>query len=93
MECIRGKTSAKIDANALAASLAGYGEVLVDIGTGDGRYVLHVARTRPTWFAVGVDACRENLRKASCKAPSNTLYVTSPARSRCLRRWAGWRRR
>ena len=68
MEYIRGKTSAEIDADRLAAGVAGYGDVLIDVGTGDGRYVLHVARTRPTWFALGVDACRDNLRKASRKA-------------------------
>ena len=73
MEYIRGKTSAEIDADGLAAGLAGFSDVLIDIGTGDGRYVLHVARTRPTWFALGVDACRENLREASRKASPYTL--------------------
>jgi 16S rRNA (adenine(1408)-N(1))-methyltransferase len=76
MECIRGKTSAGIDAAGLAA---GNDDVLIDVGTGDGRYVIHVARTRPSWFAVGVDACRENLRKASRRAPANALYVIANA--------------
>jgi 16S rRNA (adenine(1408)-N(1))-methyltransferase len=76
MECIRGKTSAGIDAAGLAA---GNDDVLIDVGTGDGRYVMHVARTRPSWFAVGVDACRENLRKASRRAPANALYVIANA--------------
>ena len=76
MECIRGKTSAEIG---LAPGVAGYGDVLIDVGTGDGHYVLHVARTHPTWFAVGVDACRENLRVASRKAPGNALYVIANA--------------
>ena len=79
VECIRGKTSAEIDANSLADIVAPYGDVLVDVGTGDGRYAMHVARTRPTWFALGVDACRENLRKASRKAPTNALYVIANA--------------
>jgi putative methyltransferase len=79
VECIRGKTSAEIDVDRLAAGGAGYGDVLIDIGTGDGRYVLHVARTRPNWFALGVDACRENLSKASRKAPPNALYVIANA--------------
>ena len=48
MECIRGKTLAEISADGLAAGVAGYGDVLIDVGTGDGRYVLHVARTHPT---------------------------------------------
>ena len=39
---------AEIDADGLAAGVAGYGDVLIDVGTGDGRYVLHVARTHPT---------------------------------------------
>jgi 16S rRNA (adenine(1408)-N(1))-methyltransferase len=79
VECIRGKTSVEIDASGLAAGVAGYDDVLIDVGTGDGRYVLHVARTCPTWFALGVDACKENLRKASRKAPPNALYVIANA--------------
>jgi 16S rRNA (adenine(1408)-N(1))-methyltransferase len=79
VECIRGKTSAEIGVDRLATDVAGYENVLIDVGTGDGRYVLHVARTNPTWFAIGVDACRDNLRKASRKAPSNALYVIANA--------------
>jgi 16S rRNA (adenine(1408)-N(1))-methyltransferase len=79
VECIRGKTSAEIDAEGLAAGVARYGDVLVDVGTGDGRYVLHAARSCPTWFVIGVDACRENLRKASRNAPPNAMYVIANA--------------
>ncbi len=79
MECIRGKTSAEIDADQLTAGVAGYGDVLIDVGTGDGRYVLHVARSWPTWFVIGVDACRDNLRRTSRKAPPNALYVIANA--------------
>jgi len=79
VECIRGKISAEIDLERLTADAAGYDDVLIDVGTGDGRYVLHVARTSPTWFAVGVDACRDNLREASRKAPPNALYVIANA--------------
>jgi 16S rRNA (adenine(1408)-N(1))-methyltransferase len=79
VECIRGKTSAEIDVDRLAADVAGYDDVLIDVGTGDGRYVLHVARTSPTWFALGVDACRDNLRRTSRKAPPNALYLIANA--------------
>jgi 16S rRNA (adenine(1408)-N(1))-methyltransferase len=79
VEYIRGRTSAEIDADALATGVAVYGDVLIDVGTGDGRYILHVAQTCPTWFAVGVDACRDNLRKTSRKAPVNALYVIANA--------------
>jgi hypothetical protein len=78
VECIRGKTSADIDVDGLGVT--GYGDVLIDVGTGDGRYVLYVARrTSPEWFAIGVDACRDNLREASRKAPGNALYVIANA--------------
>ncbi len=79
MEYIRGKTSAEIGMDSLVPAVARYGEVLIDVGTGDGRYVLHAARSCPTWFVIGVDACRENLRKASRKAPPNALYVIANA--------------
>jgi 16S rRNA (adenine(1408)-N(1))-methyltransferase len=79
VECIRGKTSTEIGADALDAGVARYDDVLIDVGTGDGRYVLHVARTSPTCLAVGVDACRDNLRRTSRKAPPNALYIIANA--------------
>ncbi len=79
MEGIQGKRAVAIDAAALAARMAGYRAILIDIGTGDGRWVRHVARTHPDWFAIGVDACREGLRAASRAAPPNALYVIANA--------------
>jgi 16S rRNA (adenine(1408)-N(1))-methyltransferase len=79
MESIRGKRSAAIDRASLAARAAEYDHILIDIGTGDGRYVRHVARTCPARFAIGVDACRENLREVSRTAPPNALFVIANA--------------
>ena len=79
MEGIRGKAAAAVDAPALAVRLSNYPQVLVDLGTGDGRFVQHIARTRPTWFVIGVDTCRENLRAASHRAPCNVLYLIADA--------------
>ncbi len=79
MEIIQGKQALYIDAPALDERLAGYDAVHMDIGTGDGRYVRHVAQTRPHCFAVGVDACRENLREVSRGAPENALFVIANA--------------
>lgn len=79
MESIRGAHALAIDAHDLAARLAGYADVLIDLGTGDGRFVRHVAATCPTTFAIGVDACRENLRAASRRAPDNALYLIANA--------------
>jgi hypothetical protein len=79
MESISGKQTWYIDAAILAPRLAGYRDILIDIGTGDGRYVRHIARECPACFAIGIDACRENLRGVSQSAPSNALFVIANA--------------
>lgn len=79
MESIKGKRSLSIDGVMLQARLQGYAKRLVDLGTGDGRFVQHVARQCPDHFAIGIDACRENLVAASAKPASNTLYLIANA--------------
>jgi 16S rRNA (adenine(1408)-N(1))-methyltransferase len=79
MEGICGKRACMIDAATLAARIAGYQDILIDIGTGDGRYVQTVARECPSCFAIGIDACRENLRGISRNAPDNALYIIANA--------------
>lgn len=79
MEALYGRRRVVVDRDALAARLVDYTNVLIDIGTGDGRFMRHVARTSPVCFAIGVDACRENLREATRKAPANALYVVANA--------------
>jgi len=48
-----------------------YRGVLLDIGTGDGKHVLHLARRRPEWLVIGVDAAADRMRKASTRAAAN----------------------
>lgn len=79
MEIIRGKHTSFIDTSALAERLVGYDIIHMDIGTGDGRYVRHVARTCPNCFVIGIDACRENLHDVSRRAPANALFVIANA--------------
>lgn len=79
MEIICGRTTRRMDAAAFAEQAAGYGEILVDLGTGDGRFALEAAQRSPGLLAVGVDACRENLRKPSRSAPGNALFVIANA--------------
>jgi 16S rRNA (adenine(1408)-N(1))-methyltransferase len=52
---------------------------LIDVGTGDGRFVQHVAKTWPDTFALGLDACRENLRQVSRPTLPNALYLIANA--------------
>jgi 16S rRNA (adenine(1408)-N(1))-methyltransferase len=75
MESIRGKRSCEIGADEIATLARAHAEVLVDLGTGDGRFVRHMALARPDRLAIGVDACRENLRPISRVAPRNALYI------------------
>lgn len=75
MEIIRGKHTSYID----SLALAGYDQLHIDIGTGDGRFVRHLAQTRPHGFVIGIDACRENLYDISRRAPGNTLFVIANA--------------
>jgi 16S rRNA (adenine(1408)-N(1))-methyltransferase len=79
MESIRGKETLCIDAATLAARIAGYRAIAIDIGTGDGRYVRHIAEQHPSWFVVGIDACRENLRAVTRAAPENALFIIANA--------------
>jgi 16S rRNA (adenine(1408)-N(1))-methyltransferase len=79
METILGKQARSICAPELAQIALGYETVLLDLGTGDGRFVLHAARSHPRRLALGVDACRENLRASSRTAPGNALFVIANA--------------
>ena len=79
METIRGKLSLDLDSNGLQNRIASYNRLAVDLGTGDGRYVRTLALSRPDWFVVGVDACRENLREHSRAKLPNGLFVIASA--------------
>jgi 16S rRNA (adenine(1408)-N(1))-methyltransferase len=81
MEIIQGKQTLFIDHATLAEKLRGYQNILIDMGTGDGRFVQHVAKTWPGYFALGLDACRENLRQVSRQTPPNALYLIANART------------
>ncbi len=75
MEYICGKQTGQMDGLTLAARLAGYSEVRLDLGTGDGRYVEQLARQNKQQFVIGIDACRENLTQASKRVSGNTLFL------------------
>jgi len=82
METIRGRTSLEIDFIGLKEQVAGYNRIMLDLGTGDGRYVHTLAEAQPDWFVIGVDSCRENLREYSRAKLRNMLFVIASAQ--CL---------
>jgi 16S rRNA (adenine(1408)-N(1))-methyltransferase len=79
VEYLVGKRALAIDQPALVERLGGRTCVMVDVGTGDGRYVRAAALADPGAFAIGLDACREQLRQASRTAPPNALFVIANA--------------
>jgi 16S rRNA (adenine(1408)-N(1))-methyltransferase len=81
METIRGKMSLDLDLNELTDRLANYNRIILDLGTGDGRYVHCLAATYPDAFIIGVDSCRENLHQYSRAKLSNMLFVIANAQN------------
>ena len=79
METIRGRRSLDLDLNELNARLTNYNRVTLDLGTGDGKFAFHYARTFPSHFVIGVDSCRENLREYSRAKLPNALFVIASA--------------
>lgn len=79
MEIIRGKQTSFMDAAQLMETIRGFEGVHIDLGTGDGRFVKHMARMHPRRFIIGVDACRENLYAESQQVPANSLFVIANA--------------
>ncbi|HEU4784141.1 MAG TPA: class I SAM-dependent methyltransferase [Ktedonobacterales bacterium] len=61
--------------DALVTHIADQPDVLIDLGTGDGRFVLHTARAHPARYVIGIDACRDTLYEASRRAPANALFL------------------
>ncbi len=79
MEYINGTHTSRLSRAVLATKLAAYPHVAIDIGTGDGRYVKHLATQNPTMFVIGIDACRDHMQRTSRIAPQNTLFVVANA--------------
>jgi trans-aconitate methyltransferase len=78
VERICGKRCQEIstdELNELNVHIADQSNVLIDLGTGDGRFVLHTARAHPAHYVIGIDACRDNLYEASRRAPANVLFL------------------
>jgi 16S rRNA (adenine(1408)-N(1))-methyltransferase len=66
-----GKRSGPIDIEQLDSLVGRYEAIEIDIGTGDGRHVLDVARAAPERLVIGIDAVAENMAEASRKAASS----------------------
>ena len=79
METIRGRMPCTLDSTELQARLANHQRVILDLGTGDGKFALHHARNFPSHFVIGVDSCRENLHEFSRAKLTNLLFLIARA--------------
>lgn len=79
METIRGRRSLELDLKEWEERLANYKHILLDLGTGDGRYARTLAQRHPDHFVIGLDSCRENLREHSQTKLQNLLFVIAAA--------------
>jgi len=81
METIQGRTPIELNQAELQMRLTSYNHIHLDLGTGDGHFIRHMAEQHPCSFFIGVDACRENLRANSSRRLPNALFVIASAQS------------
>ena len=81
METIRGKASLDLDFNELTERLANYNRIILDLGTGDGKFAFCHADKFPSHFVIGVDSCRENLHEYSRAKLPNLLFIIASAQN------------
>lgn len=82
MEIRQGKKSFDIDINEFTLRHQNYNRLILDLGTGDGKFAFHLADNFPNHFVIGLDSCRENLHERSRAKLPNLLYVI--ANAQCL---------
>ena len=69
MRRVVGKSTIELDLAAVAELREQFpGGLLVDLGTGDGKHVIAVARRRPDTLVIGVDAGPDAMRKTAARA-------------------------
>lgn len=82
MKALNGKKIIDVD---IMDIVSGYSTVVIDIGTGDGRFVYKKAKECPEAFFIGIDPAAENMvefsskviKKPSKGGLSNVLYAVS----------------
>jgi hypothetical protein len=77
LEYLAGKRSLPLTTDDLWQRIAPYSQLLLDLGTGDGRFVRHTAVSHPAMLAIGLDACRDPLRAGGRRVPDNTLFLVA----------------
>lgn len=67
IEVIKGKNTTEISLEELQHLTQGYKKIILDLGTGDGKFIYENAKNNPECFWIGVDPNRDGLIKMSSK--------------------------
>ncbi|WP_375481988.1 methyltransferase domain-containing protein [uncultured Jatrophihabitans sp.] len=78
MRQVIGKRTVDLDAAAFAELRSRHTSLVVDLGTGDGKHVLAVARARPDALVVGVDASPDAMRRTAARAAQKPARGGTP---------------
>lgn len=74
MKCIKGNKVVELNATELDELANQYEEVVVDLGTGDGRFVYKNAKTEHNKLFIGIDTLAATLEEYSKKARKEKIY-------------------
>lgn len=79
---IKGNKLIELTKKDLLNNVAEYNEIIIDIGTGDGRFIYKQAQKNPTKFYIGIDPSQKQLeiysKKANKKRLNNILFIWTP---------------
>lgn len=86
---VKGKTKVHINREDLLKAITPYERVVLDIGTGDGKYILKSARTTPITFFIGLDPSAQAMEESSKKinrkttrgGVTNAIFIVSGVES------------
>lgn len=84
---VLGRKSEPLDPVFLVEKCCSHDAVLIDVGTGQGVFILDTAREQPDWLCIGIDAAADNMVKSARTASSspkkggleNALFVRGAA--------------
>lgn len=79
MRVIENNQIRSMDNDGFASWSAAFIDIVVDLGSGDARFVHHLAARQPTVGAIGLDLSAALLRRGGRRLPANSLLVVADA--------------
>lgn len=75
---VRGRKIVEIRGSELRQAAFSAQHVVIDVGTGDGRWIYRLGRSHPQWCCIGVDANAAGMREVSWRATRRTERGGAP---------------